>query len=166
MRYGDSIRLAGRNTIMHAGMNQFIVENKVVPERQRGKERDIGGKSAAEIDRSFGTEEHRRLRFKRLMFRMVTAQQPRATGSDGHTPVDRGGNRCLQPGRIGKPQIIVGGEVDPLLRGECAQPRFASQASELRLIGRERRNGHRHPPASAGCKFIGFRPNRRNSAVS
>ncbi|MNL29276.1 hypothetical protein D3C87_1509540 [compost metagenome] len=114
MRHSDRLRLAGGNAVMHAGMDQRIVENEVVPQRQCGKKCDIGGKSATEIDRPLSAEKYRRLRFKRLMFGMVATKQPRTTCTHRHAPLDCVSDRRLQPGCIGKPEIVVGGEVDTL----------------------------------------------------
>lgn len=166
MRHGHRLRLAPRNAIMHAGMDQGIAEHDIVPQRQGGKKRDIGGKTAAEIDGFFGPEKRRRFRFQRLVLGVITAQQPGAAGTHRH-PLMNGLCDCrLQARRFGKPEIIVGGEIDPLPGRKRTQARFAAKAGKLRLIGRERRNIHRQPPASEDCSSIGFRPSRRKSAVS
>ena len=98
MRHGDRLRLAGCNAVMDAGMDQGVVKNEVFPQRQCGEQRDIGGKTAAEIDRFFRSEKCRCFRFQRLMFAVVATQQPRAAGPHRHTPSDSVGKCRLQPG--------------------------------------------------------------------
>ncbi|MNS91963.1 hypothetical protein D3C72_1260770 [compost metagenome] len=98
MRHGDHLRLAGGDTIMDAGMDQGVVKDEVFPQRQCGEQRDIGGKTAAEIDCFFSPEQPRCFRFQRLMFAVVAAQQPRAAGPCRHAPSDGIGKCLLQPG--------------------------------------------------------------------
>src|SRR3546814_14608793 len=61
----------------------------VAPLRQAREERDIGGKTIGEIQRSLAAEEARRLFLQRFMLGRIAAQQARTTGAHGHPAPDR-----------------------------------------------------------------------------
>jgi hypothetical protein len=81
MLRGDSARAPGPQPIVHAGMNQFVMDHQVVALRQRGKQRVVRQEAAAEKQRCLRFEERSRLGFQRLVFGMIAAQQTRSAGT-------------------------------------------------------------------------------------
>ena len=84
----------------------------------------LATKPAPKKSARLGAEEGGGLRFQRLMFGMIAAQQPRAAGADRHAARERG-SRSLAQARVecGQPEIIVGGEIDRRAPSRSARKR-------------------------------------------
>src|SRR3546814_4489726 len=88
MRCEHMVRARHAQSIMCACVDQLIGKDQVAPLRQAREERDIGGKTIGEIQRSLAAEEARRLFLQRFMLGRIAAQQARTTGahrSEEHT---------------------------------------------------------------------------------
>jgi hypothetical protein len=110
------------HALVHAGMNEFIVQDKVVPLRERGEYREIGSVAGAEIECALCSEICRRLSFQRLVLLVITAQQSRSAGPDRHAARDRVRRRSPQFVRFRKSEIVIRAEIDARPRAKRTQP--------------------------------------------
>ena len=74
MRGELELGAASAGPLMHAGMSQLVEDQKVALLRQGGQQSEVGNVAAAEEQRAFSSEEHRRLRLQGLMLRRIAAQ--------------------------------------------------------------------------------------------
>src|SRR3546814_9293056 len=106
----------------------------VAPLRQAREERDIGGKTIGEIQRSLAAEEARRLFLQRFMLGRIAAQQARTTGAHGHPAPDRVRHRARNRLVIRQPQIIIRGEIPALTRDQSRSEEHTSELQSLMRI--------------------------------
>ena len=125
---------------MRAGMDKRVVDDKVAALGQRGEKRGVGGKAGGEEKRGLGAVVTGGGYFERFMFGVVAAQQARSAGTGRDALGNALDKRVAQRGRLGEAEIIVGGEIEPLTRGEAAKPVLCGERIELALKSVEQRN--------------------------
>jgi hypothetical protein len=75
------IGAATAQTLMNAGVNQFVMDYKIATLRQRRENRKVRDIAATEIERSLRAEVGSGFCLKRLVLGMIAAQQPRSAGA-------------------------------------------------------------------------------------
>src|ERR1700691_3675467 len=96
VRHRDRGGPSRSNSRMYARMNPLVIDNQIVALRQRRKDRDIRGITAAEIQHPLRTEECSRLLFQPLMFGMVAAKKPGSASAHRHAPFESGDHTGAQ----------------------------------------------------------------------
>ena len=76
------------HAFVHAGVDQFVVQDDIVALGQGRKDRDVGGVAGGEIQRGLGAELTGGFALQRLMFGMIATQQTRAARADGNAAGD------------------------------------------------------------------------------
>jgi len=75
VRHPDKAGPAPAKSLVHAGMDQFIVDDQIAGLRQGREDREIGDIAATEIQGGLGAEIAGRFRLQCLMLWMIAAQQ-------------------------------------------------------------------------------------------
>ncbi len=107
MRGGPVIGAAETQSLVHAGVNQRVVDDEIPALRKRGEQRRIRGIAGGEEQRALAPEEARSLFLQSLVLGMVAAQQPRSARPQRDPTGNRFGNRRRESGGASQPEIIV-----------------------------------------------------------
>ncbi len=92
-------------------MVEPVAADRVSGAHQGGDHPQVGHVAGAEDGRSLGPFEGCQPRFHRLVQRQMADHQPGSAGPGA--PAGRGGlGRLNEPGVLGQPQVIVGGEIE------------------------------------------------------
>ena len=128
------------HAIMHAGVDQRVVNDQITAIGQGREDRPIGRETIGEIERGVAAEETRCLRLQQLMFGIIAAQEPRSACANGDPSIERRGYDVPEFLRAREAEIIIGGKIPSRARDQHAQPVPRSKLVEPRTMLIE--NGH------------------------
>ena len=116
---------------VRAGMDQRVVEDRIAALGQCRQQHAVRAVAIGEEQRAFAAEEARGLRLQRLVFGMVTAQQPRTARTDGNPALECVHHGVLEPRAARQREVIVRGEIGAAGKRQAAQPRRVRQPRQI-----------------------------------